>query len=280
MGASVGRLRPSNGFIWFHSVSVFGIAQRAVFVTLHRRFSMGIATLERSQAPARQGHFVVTAELPEIQTVTVWTPCYVLMNILHIITDAQCWINLLQQKSWENPLCTQTTEEKTGGRMRKYGYFMRSSYANIWKSEWLDCIFAKDLIGRPAIKAFNILIFGAALLLFCLSIESYITQCISNLVELSTDWKVNLLNNRFLSSSIPKVLMFGCPWLKELKYGHIHTFCGHTLTNLSMWCSMDTNISMRLYEYHIREMYFYKRLLILKSIYYFYHTDFYKSLTT
>ena len=36
---------------------------------------MGTATSERSQAPARQGHFVVTTELPKIQTVTVWTPC-------------------------------------------------------------------------------------------------------------------------------------------------------------------------------------------------------------
>lgn len=36
---------------------------------------MGTATLERSQATARQGYFVVTTELPEIQTVTVWTPC-------------------------------------------------------------------------------------------------------------------------------------------------------------------------------------------------------------
>lgn len=36
---------------------------------------MGTATSERSQALARQGHFVVTTELPEIQTVTVWTPC-------------------------------------------------------------------------------------------------------------------------------------------------------------------------------------------------------------
>ena len=82
MGASVGRLRPSNGFIWFHWISVFGIAQRAVFDYTHRRFSMGIATLERSQAPARQGHFVVTAELPEIQTVTVWTPCCVFVDTI------------------------------------------------------------------------------------------------------------------------------------------------------------------------------------------------------
>lgn len=49
---------------------------------MHRRFFMGIATSERFQAPARQGHFVVTAELPEIQTVTVWTPCCVPMNTL------------------------------------------------------------------------------------------------------------------------------------------------------------------------------------------------------
>jgi len=41
---------------------------------MHRRFSMGIATSERSQAPARQGYFVVTAE--------VWTPCCVPMNTL------------------------------------------------------------------------------------------------------------------------------------------------------------------------------------------------------
>lgn len=43
---------------------------------------MGTATSERSQAPARQGHFVVTAELPEIQTVTVWTPCCAPMSTL------------------------------------------------------------------------------------------------------------------------------------------------------------------------------------------------------
>ncbi len=36
---------------------------------------MWTATSERSQALARQGHFVVTTELPEIQTVTVLTPC-------------------------------------------------------------------------------------------------------------------------------------------------------------------------------------------------------------
>ena len=58
---------------------------------------MGIATSERSQAPARQGHFVVTAELPEIQTVTVWTPCCVPMNTLLIQEfahefDAHCEI--------------------------------------------------------------------------------------------------------------------------------------------------------------------------------------------
>lgn len=94
---------------------------------------------------------------------------------------------------------------------------MRSSYANIWESEWLDCIFAKDLIGRPANKAFNILIFGTALLLLCLSIELSIIQCSSNLVELSADWKINLLNNRFLSSLIPKVLMYGCPLPKWIR---------------------------------------------------------------
>lgn len=44
---------------------------------------MGTATSERSQAPARQGHFVVTAELPEIQTVTVWTPCCAPMGTLY-----------------------------------------------------------------------------------------------------------------------------------------------------------------------------------------------------
>ena len=49
--------------------------------------NMGIATSERAQAPARQGYFVGTTELPKIQTVTVWTPCYVHVNILHIITD-------------------------------------------------------------------------------------------------------------------------------------------------------------------------------------------------
>ena len=43
---------------------------------------MGTATSERSQAPARQGHFVVTTELPEIQTVTVWTPCCAPMSTL------------------------------------------------------------------------------------------------------------------------------------------------------------------------------------------------------
>lgn len=44
---------------------------------------MGAATSEGSQAPARQGHFVVTAELPEIQTVTVWTPCCAPMSTLY-----------------------------------------------------------------------------------------------------------------------------------------------------------------------------------------------------
>ena len=44
--------------------------------------NMGTATSERFQAPARQGHFVVTAELPEIQTVTVWTPCCAPMSTL------------------------------------------------------------------------------------------------------------------------------------------------------------------------------------------------------
>ena len=57
------------------------VAQRAVLPNAPKVF-MGIATSERSQAPARQGHFVVTAELPEIQTVTVWTPCCVPMNTL------------------------------------------------------------------------------------------------------------------------------------------------------------------------------------------------------
>ena len=36
---------------------------------------MVTATSERAQAPARQGYFVGTTELPKIQTVTVWTPC-------------------------------------------------------------------------------------------------------------------------------------------------------------------------------------------------------------
>lgn len=55
---------------------------------------MEAATSEGSQAPARQGHlghlrspspsgFVVTAELPEIQTVTVWTPCCAPMSTLY-----------------------------------------------------------------------------------------------------------------------------------------------------------------------------------------------------
>ena len=43
---------------------------------------MGAATSEQSQAPARQGHFVVTTELPEIQTVTIWTPCCGQMNAI------------------------------------------------------------------------------------------------------------------------------------------------------------------------------------------------------
>ena len=120
-------------------------------------------------------------------------------------------IGLLPQKLWDLSAWSQDRRWKTSGRMRKYGCFMRSSDANIWKSEWLDCIFAKDLIVRPANKAFNILIFGTALLLLCLSIELSIIQCVSNLVELSADWKINLLNNRFLSSSIPKVLMNVCP---------------------------------------------------------------------
>ena len=44
---------------------------------------MGTATSEQSQAPARQGHFVVTTGLPEIQTVTVWTPCCAPMGTLY-----------------------------------------------------------------------------------------------------------------------------------------------------------------------------------------------------
>ena len=44
--------------------------------------NMGTVTSERSQAPVRQGYFVVTAELPEIQTVTVWTPCCAPMSAL------------------------------------------------------------------------------------------------------------------------------------------------------------------------------------------------------
>ena len=123
----------------------------------------------------------------------------------------QCGIGLLPQKLWDLSAWSQNRRLKTRGNMRKYGCFMRSSYANIWKSEWLGCIFAKDSIGRPANKAFKILIFGTALLLLCLLIKSSIIQRISNLVELSTDWKNNLLNNRFLNSSIPTVLMYGCP---------------------------------------------------------------------
>lgn len=49
---------------------------------------MGTATSEQSQAPARQGHFVVTAELPEIQTVTVWTPC---CGRVTIISGVELW---------------------------------------------------------------------------------------------------------------------------------------------------------------------------------------------
>lgn len=45
---------------------------------------MGIATSEQSQAPARQGQFVVTTKLPEIQTVTIWTPCCGRVTIIHI----------------------------------------------------------------------------------------------------------------------------------------------------------------------------------------------------
>ena len=43
---------------------------------------MGTSTSEQSQAQARQGHFVVKTEFPEIQTVTVWTPCCVPMNAI------------------------------------------------------------------------------------------------------------------------------------------------------------------------------------------------------
>lgn len=96
MGASVGRQRPSNGFIWFHCISVFGIAQRAFLVFGTAGFSMGIATLEQSQAPARQGHFVVTVELPEIQTVTVWTPCCVFVDTI-LIKKVTC-------KKWLYPV--------------------------------------------------------------------------------------------------------------------------------------------------------------------------------
>ena len=129
----------------------------------------------------------------------------------------QCGIGLLLQKLWDLSARRQDRKWKTRGKIRKYGCFMRSSYANIWKSEWLGCIFAKDSIVRPVNKAFNILIFGTALLLLCLSIESSIIQCNSSLIGLSTDWKVNLLNNRFLSTSIPKVLMYGCPLPKWIR---------------------------------------------------------------
>lgn len=53
---------------------------------------MGAATSEGSQAPARQGHFVVMAELPEIQTVTVWTPCCAPMSTL---SNKKTWMDCL-----------------------------------------------------------------------------------------------------------------------------------------------------------------------------------------
>lgn len=64
------------------------------------------------------------------------------------------------------------------------------------------------------------------------------------------------------------------------KFGHIHTFCGHTMTNIPMWISVNTNIPIRIYECKVREMYFYQCLMILKFPYYFYYTYFYKSLAT
>ena len=199
----------------------------------------------------------------------------------------QCGIGLLPQKLWDLSAWSQNRRWKTSGKMRKYGCFMRSSYANIWKSAWLDYIFAKDLIGRPVNKAFNILIFGAALLLLCLSIESSIIQCNSSLIGLSTDWKVNLLNNRFLCSSIPKVLMYGCPlpkWIRTCIMGENTAISIHfAVTHWQIyqcWSSLDTNFSIRLYECQVRNMYFYQCLFILKSIYYFYHKDYYKSLAT
>jgi len=38
---------------------------------------------------------------------------------------------------------------------------------------------------------------------------------------------------------------------KWRKYGHIHTFCGYVLTNIPMWISVDTNISIRIYGCHV-----------------------------
>lgn len=71
---------------------------------------MVTATSERSQAPARQGHFVVTAELPEIQTVTVWTPCCAPMGTLSY------------KITWMDCLCGSLSEDRADVEDKYFGW--------------------------------------------------------------------------------------------------------------------------------------------------------------
>jgi len=66
----------------FNVFGFYRVAQRAVLFYMRRRLSWELRLRSGSKPPARQGHFVVTTELPEIQTVTVWTPCCVPMNAI------------------------------------------------------------------------------------------------------------------------------------------------------------------------------------------------------
>ena len=66
----------------FNVFGFYRVAQRAVLFYMRRMLSWELRLRSGSKPPARQGHFVVTTELPEIQTVTVWTPCCVPMNAI------------------------------------------------------------------------------------------------------------------------------------------------------------------------------------------------------
>lgn len=58
-----------------------------------------------------------------------------------------------------------------GGRIRHFGYFMRKSYPNIWKTYRSGCNFAMCSTDWQTFKTFNILIFGTILQQSYLSFE-------------------------------------------------------------------------------------------------------------